>query len=220
MGLNKITKPEPLAKTALRMLRQSILANDLTTGVIYNEKGLANDLGISRTPVREALLELSSKRLVKFLPQKGVIINTFSEQEIDDIFEIRLALEVFSIKKICMNRDSLDVSDLEAYLAHQKQAAEQDDKLAFMEADRQYHIQFSRLTGNNLLKEMMQDIRDIMHLMGIRALDTDGRMASVVAEHERILSAIAAGDADQAKEEMRRHLDLSREAVKQAYLEE
>lgn len=69
MALNKINKPESLAKKVQKALRQSILNNELTPNVIYNEKQIAKDLGISRTPVREALLELSAKSLVKFLPR-------------------------------------------------------------------------------------------------------------------------------------------------------
>jgi len=196
MGLSKINKPEPLAKTALRILRRSILTNELTTGVIYNEKSIAADLGISRTPVREALLELSSKRLVKFLPQKGVIINTFSDAEIDDAFEIRTALELFSIKKICLNYKTLDTSPLTQNLTEQKKAAGIKDKLAFMELDREYHIQFSRLTENKYLVNMMEDIRDIMHLMGLQALGIKGRMQDVIHEHENISNAIIKGNVD------------------------
>ncbi len=217
MGLNKINKPEPLAKTALKTLRQSILTNELTTGVIYNEKSIAADLGISRTPVREALLELASKRLVKFLPQKGVIVNTFSNAEIDDAFEIRTALELFSIKKICLNYKTLDVSRLVRDLTDQKEAARVKDKLGFMEADRAYHMQFSRLTENKYLVNMMEDIRDIMHLMGYQALGIKDRMQDVIREHENISNAIVKGNFGKAKEYMKYHLDTSRDAVKQVY---
>ncbi|MBU1343674.1 MAG: GntR family transcriptional regulator [Proteobacteria bacterium] len=220
MGLNKINKPEALAKTAYRILRRSILTNDLTVGVVYNEKSLANDLGISRTPVREALLELSSKRLVKFLPQKGVIINVFSNKEIDDVFEIRTALEVFSIKKICLSYKTLDISHLTKDLNDQKNAARLKNKLEFMEADRSFHIGFSRLAQNNYLEDMMQDIRDIMHLMGFRALDIEGRIKEVVIEHENILNAIVKGDVSLAKEHMTHHLEVSKKAVKQIYQDE
>ncbi len=217
MGLNKIDKPEPLAKTAYKILRHSILSNDLSVGIVYNEKSLANDLGISRTPVREALLELSSKRLVKFLPQKGVIINTFSNKEIDDVFEIRTALEVFSIKKICLNYKALDTSHITKDLNDQKNAAKLKDKLEFMEADRRFHIGFSRLAQNNYLEDTMQDIRDIMHLMGFSALDIKGRIQEVVKEHENILNAILKGNVNLAKEQMKYHLEVSRKAVKQVY---
>ncbi len=217
MGLKKISKPEPLAKTALRALRHSILANELTTGVVYNEKGLAGDLGISRTPVREALLELSAKKLVKFLPQKGLVINTFSNDDIDDVFEIRTALEIFSIKKICSKLDKEDISRLKAFLNDQKKAVTAGDKIAFMEADNNYHIDFTNLTNNNYLIEMMQNIRDIMHLMGARAIDIDGRMQEVVKEHKAIMDAVALCDVPRATLEMISHLENSKAAVKKVY---
>jgi DNA-binding GntR family transcriptional regulator len=220
MGLSKIRKSEPLAKTALKVLRRSILNNELTTDVVYNEKSLAKDLGISRTPVREALLELSSKRLVKFLPQKGVVINTFSDKEIDDLFEIRTALEVFAIKKACLNYKALDISQLEFLLQAQKNAAAIFDSVAFMEADRNFHITFTQLTDNDYLIEMMQDIRDIMHLMGFKALGVKGRMQTVIGEHDAIVAAVKNGQVKEAMKLMETHLEYSQLAVKQSKQEE
>ncbi len=214
MGLNKIRKPDPLAKRALNALRHSIFTNELTTGVVYNEKSLARDLGISRTPVREALLELSSKRLVKFLPQKGVIINSFSNKEIDDVFETRTTLELFSIEKACLNYETLKISSLKKCLVDQKNAFRQKDPVKFMESDRCFHIGFTKLTGNNYLMDMMQDIRDIMHLMRFRSLGIKGRMNEVVKEHECILNAVEKGDISEAAKRMEYHLELSKNAVK------
>lgn len=214
MGLNKINKPKPLAKMALDVLRSSILTNDLKLGVIYNEKNLAQNLGISRTPVREALLELSSKRLIKFLPQKGVIVNTFSSKDIDEVFETRTALELFSIKKVCFNHKTVDISLLKKCLTNQKDAARFKNSVEFMKADRDFHIGFTRLTDNSYLMDTMQDIRDIMHLMGVKALDIQGRMSEVVQEHENILNAVEKGNVTEAMEKMEYHLDLSRKAVK------
>ena len=220
MGLTKIRKSEPLSKTALKVLRRSILTNELTTDVVYNEKSLAKDLGISRTPVREALLELSAKRLIKFLPQKGVVINTFSEKEIEDVFEIRTALEVFSIKKACINHKTLDISGLNNFLQAQKDAAQKKNAVAFMEADRNFHITFTRLTKNAYLMEMMQDIRDIMHLMGFKALTQKSRMQEVIKEHEDILTAVQEGSVTKAMQLMDYHLAVSKKAVQQNKKEE
>jgi len=220
MGLNKINKPEPLAKTALKSLRHSILNNELTTGVVYNEKSLARDLGISRTPVREALLELASKRLVKFLPQKGVIINTFSSKDIEDVFEIRTALEAFSIKKTCLNHKNIDISILKKHLDEQKKAVKGQDAHRFMAADRKFHIDLTKLTNNNYLTDMMNEIRDIIHLMGVKALGIKGRMAEVVKEHENILKAVEKGDSIKAMEQMENHLDYSKIAVNKIKEEE
>ncbi|MEX1297773.1 MAG: GntR family transcriptional regulator [Desulfotignum sp.] len=220
MGLTKIRKSEPLAKTALKVLRRSILTNELTTDVVYNEKSLAKDLGISRTPVREALLELSSKKLIKFLPQKGVIINTFSDKEIEDVFEIRTALEVFAIKKACINFKTLDISQLNRLVQAQKDAAQEKNAVAFMEADRDFHIMFTRLTKNTYLMEMMQDIRDIMHLMGFKALTQKSRMQEVITEHAAILAAVIKGQVAEAMQLMETHLEYSKLAVKQSKQEE
>jgi GntR family transcriptional regulator, rspAB operon transcriptional repressor len=219
MGLSKIEKPESLAKKVQRALRMSILNNDLIPNVIYNEKSIAKDLGISRTPVREALLELSSKRLVKFLPQKGVVINTFTFQEIDDAFEIRTALEVFSVQKICMGPGIPDTGSLEKSLAEQQKSLASGDETRFMEADRQFHIGFTRLTQNQYLIDMMQDIRDIMHLMGFKALGIHGRMQTVVQEHRKVLTAVQQKNVSDAMEAMTRHLEKSRDAVKQMHEE-
>jgi DNA-binding GntR family transcriptional regulator len=217
MGLNKITKPESLAKQVTKALRQSILNNELTPNVIYNEKSIAQDLGISRTPVREALLELSAKRLVKFLPQKGVVINTFTLQDIDDAFEIRTALEVFSVQKLCLNANDTDTTSLEQCLTDQKNAVASNDEIQFMEADRSFHIGFTRLTKNNYLIDMMEDIRDIMHLMGFKALAITGRMEAVVKEHRKILAAVQQKNVSLAMDQMRVHLENSRDAVKTVY---
>jgi len=220
MRLNRINKPEPLAKAAFKALRSSILANVLTTGVVYNEKSLARDLGISRTPVREALLELSSRRLVKFLPQKGVIINTFSTKNIEDVFEIRAALEVFSIQKICLNYKTIDISLLRKCMENQWNAAKSKDTIGFMDADRDYHLGFTKLTDNNYLMDMMYEIRDIMHLMGFKALSVQGRMQAVVKEHEDILSKVEKGDVGKAMELMAFHLEYSKNAVNKIKEEE
>lgn len=216
MGLDKINKPEPLAKTAYKALRQSILNNELTSGVIYNERSLAADLGISRTPVREALVELASKRLVKFLPQKGVVVNSFSKKDVDNAFEIRMALEVFAIKKICRKIKDQDLSLLKKYFNDLENAARLKDGSMFMVADKNFHIRVVRLTENSYLIDMMEDVRDVMHLMGIKALRVEGRMQEVVKEHQGILKAVEKGDALKAAEQMERHLENSRKAGNQS----
>ncbi len=219
MALDKIDKPESLAKKVQKALRQSILNNELTPNEIYNEKRIAQDLGISRTPVREALLELSAKRLVKFLPQKGVIVNTFSLKDIDDAFEIRMALEGFSVQKICQGMDSPDIRDLEKALSDQKKALDAGDEAGFMKGDRHFHVGFTRLTQNDYLIDMMEDIRDIMHLMGFKALGVQGRMQLVILEHRKILDAVQRKNVLEATKAMTQHLENSRDAVKQFHRE-
>jgi len=214
-GLAELKKPAPLAKMAYDALRSSILTNNLTSDVIYNEKALAEQLGISRTPVREALLELSSQGLVSFLPRKGVMVNKFSREDIEEIFELRYVIELASVKKICRTWKGDELSALEQCLEKQKQLLDQvENPITFMEIDRNFHVAISRLTGNGRMVSIIQNIRDILQLMGIRALTARGRMKEVIVEHSNILDAIRKRDVEEALLHMTVHLDQSKSAVK------
>lgn len=214
-GLTELKKPEPLAKMAYEALRSSILSNRLTSDVVYNEKGLAEQLGISRTPVREALLELASQGLVEFLPRKGVIVNKFSSKDIEEIFELRRVIELASVEKICKTCSSDALLPLEGCLEKQRDALGKDgDPIIFMEIDRDFHLTISKLTANGRLVAIMQNIRDILQLMGLHALTAGGRMEKVVEEHTRILKAIQAKDVQDALMHMEYHLEQSKKAVK------
>ncbi|MEX1313646.1 MAG: FCD domain-containing protein, partial [Desulfotignum sp.] len=101
-----------------------------------------------------------------------------------------------------------------------KDAAQEKNAVAFMEADRDFHIMFTRLTKNTYLMEMMQDIRDIMHLMGFKALTQKSRMQAVITEHAAILAAVIKGQVAEAMQLMETHLEYSKLAVKQSKQEE
>ena len=98
--LRSINQPLPLAKMAYEALRDSILAGELISGEVYNEMALAKELGISRTPVREALLELSTRGLVSFLPRRGVIVKRYTKRDVEEIFELRKAIELAAVEKV------------------------------------------------------------------------------------------------------------------------
>ncbi|SMC65348.1 transcriptional regulator, GntR family [Desulfocicer vacuolatum DSM 3385] len=214
MELTELNKPEPLAKMAYNALRGSILSNTLTSGTIYNEKNLAQQLGISRTPVREALLELSSQGLIEFLPRKGVVVNSFKPQDINEIFELRQIIETHTFKMVCTQSATIDFTEIDQCLADQRRIAmESADIAKFMEIDRAFHMAFARQTGNRRLIAIMDNIRDILHIMGSYALVVEGRMNQVVLEHENILKAVKAGDVDTALTLLSDHLSQSKAAV-------
>jgi len=100
--LGSISQPIPLAKLAYEKLRDSILDGSLQPGEIYNEKNLAEELGISRTPVREALLELSAQGLVIFLPRRGLIIRHFTKRDIEEVFELRNVIEIAVVERVAI----------------------------------------------------------------------------------------------------------------------
>jgi len=211
--LKTITQPLPLAKMAYQALRDSILAGHLSPGEIYNEMALAKEFGISRTPVREALLELSAQGLVTFLPRRGVMVTHYNRQDVEEVFELRKVIELAAIEKIARSSPPCDLTDIEKSLANQQNKMKKMDYIGFLQADRTFHSTFSKMTGNGRLVGILENIRDMIHLMGREALGRASRWEEVIAEHKNVLEAVKQGKQVKAKKAMDYHLDRSREAV-------
>ena len=213
-----IKQPESLAKMAYEAIRQSILSGQWKIGELYNEKAIAADLGISRTPVREALLELASQDLIIFLPRRGLMINRFTRRDVDEIFEVRKAIELAAVEKIVKTSPPFDLFEIEESLLNQRKAVKQKDYLAFMEADRLFHTSISELTNNRRIITILDNIRDMIHVMGAKALALEGRALEVIEEHQTICEAVKKGNIEEARRAMAYHLDQSKGAVVESEL--
>jgi DNA-binding GntR family transcriptional regulator len=216
--LAAIKQPESLAKMAYEAIRKSILSGQWKIGELYNEKAIAADLGISRTPVREALLELASQDLILFLPRRGLMVNRFTRRDVDEIFELRKAIELAAVEKVTLASPPFDLFEIEEALLKQRKAAKEKDYLAFMEADRIFHTSFSELTNNRRLIAALENLRDMMHVMGVKALALEGRALQVIEEHQAIFEAVRRGNCEEARRAMAGHLDQSKEAVEESEL--
>jgi DNA-binding GntR family transcriptional regulator len=213
-----IKQPESLARMAYEAIRQSILSGQWKIGELYNEKAIAADLGISRTPVREALLELAAQDLIIFLPRRGLMVNRFSRRDVEEIFELRKAIELAAVEKISAASPPYDLFEIEESLLKQRKATKEKDYLAFMEADRMFHTGFSELTNNRRLIAILENLRDMIHVMGAKALALEGRALKVIEEHQAIFEAVSKGDCEEARRTMAYHLDQSKEAVEESEL--
>jgi len=213
-----IEQPESLAKMAYEAIRKSILSGQWKIGELYNEKAIAADLGISRTPVREAFLELASQDLITFLPRRGLMINRFTRRDVAEIFELRKAIELLAVEKITLASPPLDLFEIEESLLKQRKAAKEKDYLEFMEADRMFHTSFSELTNNRRIIAVMENLRDMIHVMGAKALALEGRALKVIEEHQAIFEAVSRGNSEKARRAMAYHLDQSKEAVEESEL--
>ena len=134
--LAAIQQPPALAKIAYEALRDSILAGRLISSEVYSEKVLADELGISKTPVREALLELSAQGLVQFLPRRGVRVTHFSKKDAQEVFEVRRAIEANIVEKLAAASTPPDLRRAEKTLVTLRKAIADDDMKAFLDADR------------------------------------------------------------------------------------
>jgi len=216
--LASLKQPDTLAKLAYGAIREYILSGQWKIGVLYNEKAIAADLGISRTPVREALLELASQDLILFLPRRGLMINRFTLRDVNEIFELRKAIEIAAVEKVSKATPPFDMFEIEKSLFRQRKLVKQEDYSSFIEADRLFHTSFSELTNNRRMTAILENIRDMIHLMGIKALGLKGRAKEVIQEHQTIFEAVKKGDVEEARRSMGYHLDQSEAAVKESEL--
>jgi len=211
--IQNIPQPLPLAKMAYHALREAILTGQLNNVEVYNEVALAKGLGISRTPVREALLELASQGLINFLPRRGVAVVRFTAQDVEEIFELRKAIELVAVEKVSRANPRPDFRKAAAALKDQHKAYHKKNATAFMLADRKFHGVFFRLTDNRRMIAIMENIRDILHVMGLQAMTVEGRMAQVLTEHAAVLEAVEQGNTAAAINALDRHLEQSKLAV-------
>jgi DNA-binding GntR family transcriptional regulator len=218
--LHTIHQPPALAQIAYRALRDSILARRLEPGEVYTESALAKDFGISKTPVREALKELAGQGLVTFLPRRGVLVNRYCERDVEEVFEVRAAIELAVVEKVAGAIPPADLGSVEGALRLQREAAADNRKLAFLEADRLFHTAFGELAGNGRLLAILENVRDLIQVMGMEALAHENRPKEVLEEHVEVVGAIRAGDPALARTAMARHLDRSKESVLVRYRSE
>ena len=213
--LTKINKPAPLSAIAYNALRESILSFHLKQDVIYNEMAVAQELGLSRTPVREALLKLSAQGMVTFLPRKGFIVSSYTLQDVKEIFELRQMVETVVAKKIAVTVAPANLETLREYIAAQYKAAGNNDYHRFMLSDREFHNYFFKLADNKRLLAIANNFQDLCHLMGARALKSGDRYECVIKEHEAIIKALESGDASQVEGAVFEHLALVQKVVEE-----
>ena len=212
--LAKIEKPAPLSTIAYNALRESILSFHLEQGTIYNEVAVSQNLGLSRTPVREALLKLAAQGMVTFLPRKGFIVTSYTLEDVEEIFELRGMIETSVARKVARSITPASLDTLISYISIQKKAAREKDHYQFMISDREFHNYFFKLANNSRLLTITDNFQDMCHLMGTNVLRDETNYKKTIHEHEQIVSALKAHDPENAEKTVKRHLSMVKEIVK------
>jgi DNA-binding GntR family transcriptional regulator len=203
-------RAESLRDQAAQVIRAGIVAGELQPGEIYSAAVLAERLGVSPTPVREAMLDLASAGLVEPVRNRGFRVVTPEERDLDEISELRLMLEVPAMRLVVERADDDDLAALEPVVEDIERTGEEGDVPAFLVADRHFHLGLLELTGNRRLVRVVDRLRDQTRLVGLRTLAESGALAASGREHRDVLDALRARDADRAERLMRVHLEHTR----------
>ncbi|MEV7995881.1 GntR family transcriptional regulator [Streptomyces sp. NPDC086077] len=205
MTLAAVKQP-PAADRVYTHVKQGVLDRRYEGGTLLTEGELADAVGVSRTPVREALLRLEAEGLIKLYPKKGALVLPVSAQEIADVVETRLLVEEHAARKAVPAPGGLIVR-LEELLEQQREQAAAGDLAAAAVTDRSFHAEIVRSGGNEILSRLYDQLRDRQLRMGVAVMHSHpDRIAKTLAEHQHILDALRSGDPDAAVDVVHRHI--------------
>ena len=203
MSLEPLAAPQTLAAHTRRAVLAAIADGRLEAGGRYSVAQLAEQLGVSRTPVREALLVLEREGRVRFERNKGVRVLETTAADVAEVFELRLLLEVPATARAC---GIVDTEALQAELDAMGEAARAGDEPAFMDRDERFHELILLAAGNRRLAAIVGGLRDTVRGRGASTVGRSRSLDEIQAEHGAILDALRAGDGDRAGAAMRYHL--------------
>jgi DNA-binding GntR family transcriptional regulator len=196
-----------LREEALAVLRAAILGGELAPGSIHSAVSIADRLGVSPTPVREAMLELVKSGLVAVVPNRGFRVTVIDEQDLDEICALRLMLEVPAIAPVIERASDASLRELGTRVAELEAAAAKSDVPGFLVADRAFHLELLALAGNRRLVRIVAELRDQTRVVGLQTLAAAETLEATAAEHRPILDAIQARDVQAAQRLMRTHVE-------------
>ncbi|WP_149183651.1 GntR family transcriptional regulator [Streptomyces sp. TRM49041] len=197
---------ERLRDQVAHALRAALISGELRPGAVYSAPTLAEDFGISATPVREAMLDLAREGLVEPVRNKGFRVTEVDERDLDQYTEIRALIEIPITGRVTRTATRDELEALRPLAEEIVRAARDHDLIGYLEADRRFHLALLGLAGNERLVETVSDLRKRTRLYGLTALDERGELIPSAEEHLELLDVMLAGDAEGAEACMARHL--------------
>lgn len=203
----QIALPSSRIDVVLAEIRRSILTRHFAPGQQLVEADLAKSLGVSKTPVREALKILASSGLVTFEPYKGARVRTVDEQLARDVFEVRVSLEPNAVYRSVVNMDRTELDSAALLLEDARQAGEAGDYGRMSVLNRQFHAALYSRCGNELLIALLDNLRDRSALVSLAAWEQKPTWGKEWGEHHRMLEAAMRGEAREAADLVRAHIE-------------
>ena len=206
-GLPEIGERVSLRERVAESLRAALVSGRMVPGPTYSIPALAEQFGVSATPVREAMLDLVNEGIVAPVPNKGFRVVELTDDELDQVTELRRLLEVPTVRELAGSIDAAAIKRLRTLADAVHDAARRGDVVAYVESDRELHLALLAEAGNPRLVEMVGRLRDQSRLYGLEQLAAEGVLVDSAAEHVRLIDALESGDRRAAEKVMAHHLD-------------
>ena len=203
----------PLREVVFQTLRQAILKGELKPGERLMEVALAERLGVSRTPIREAMRKLELEGLVVMVPRKGAQVASITEKDLTDVLEVRITLENFAIEKACTHMTEEDMDKLWLASKQFERAIQEGDLVRIAEADQAFHEIIYQASDNARLLQVLTNMREQIYRYRLEYLKDELSRDKLLEEHRRLTDAIRRRDAAQAQKISFEHLENQRKAI-------
>lgn len=197
----------PLRDVVFNTLRQAILRGELKPGERLMEIQLANKLGVSRTPIREALRKLELEGLVNMVPRKGAEVADITEKSLRDVLEVRKALEELSVQLACEKITEEEIEELKRVAERFKDTLDDQDVTKIAEADVAFHDVIYTATDNQKLILLLNNLREQMYRYRVEYLKKEEAYPRLIAEHEELIDNISKRNKEEATRIMCEHID-------------
>jgi DNA-binding GntR family transcriptional regulator len=198
--------PSQLERRVYERLRDEIVSGELLPGEQLVEARIAEELGVSKTPVREALIRLQRDGLVEIEPYRGARVLEPSADDVREILELRLLLESRIARELARERPEAVLAALETSIAASKRALASRDTRRLLDSLTEFSDLLAEACGNSRMAKLLVDLRSVLLLIGNTSLRAAGREERSIAEHETILTAIRSGDQEAAARATEMHI--------------
>ena len=206
----------PLRDVLFNTLRQAILKGELKPGERLMEIALAEKLGVSRTPIREAMRKLELEGLVVMIPRRGAQVANITEKDLNDVLEVRIALENVAIEKACTRMSKEDMGRLWLAAKEFERTMAEGNLVRLAEADVAFHEIIYRASDNKRLNQVLNNLREQIYRYRVEYLKEEETRNVLVKEHEELTKAIRQRDVKKAQEISFRHIENQRRAIIQS----
>lgn len=210
----------PLRDVVFNTLRQAILTGELKPGERLMEIHLANRLGVSRTPIREAIRKLELEGLVKMIPRRGAEVAQITEKSMNDVLEVRRAMDVLCVELACERISDEELEGLKKACVDFEQAVKTKDAKRIAQADVALHDIILRATGNMRLIQLVNNLSEQMYRYRFEYIKDFSQHERLVEEHRIIYESLVQKDKETASQAAKTHIDNQKKAIiKQIRLE-
>lgn len=206
--------PASLSEKAYHLIRDRIVSLRLRPGSMVNERALTHELGLGRTPVREALRRLADENLVEVYPRRGIFVSNIEARDLASISEVRAELEGFAARLAAMRATPAERSVCETLIAELDAARGERDARALIHFDQRIHRHVYRCTHNEFLEATLEEYFVLTLRLWLVVIDRVQRLDEAVQEHRELLEAVLDADAERADKVMRRHVVGFEEAIR------